>query len=50
MPLEQLGGIMKVAKTRRKFTPEFRLEAANLVLEQNYSVRCQISSYRNEPW
>jgi transposase len=26
-------------KTRRTFTPEFKLEAAQLVVEQNYSVR-----------
>ena len=26
-------------QTRRTFTPEFRLEAAQLVVEQNYSVR-----------
>ena len=26
-------------KSRRKFTPEFKLEAANLVVKQQYSVR-----------
>jgi len=26
-------------KTRRTFTPEFKLEAAQLVVEQNYSIR-----------
>ena len=26
-------------KTRRTFSPEFRLESANLVVEQHYSVR-----------
>ncbi len=26
-------------KTRAKFTPEFRLESAQLVVDQNYSVR-----------
>jgi len=27
------------SKTRRTFTPEFKLEAAQLVVEQNYSIR-----------
>ena len=26
-------------KTRRTFTPEFKLEAVQLVVEQNYSIR-----------
>lgn len=38
MHLEQLGGIMK-KKTRPTFTPEFRLESAQLVVDQKYSVR-----------
>jgi len=38
MHFEQLGGIM-TKKTRPRFTPEFRLESAQLVVEQNYSVR-----------
>lgn len=38
MHLEQLGGIMN-KKTRPTFTPEFRLEAAQLVVDQHYSVR-----------
>ena len=38
MHFEQLGGTMK-KKTRRTFTPEFRLESAQLVVDQNYSVR-----------
>ena len=28
-----------IGKTRRTFTPEFKLEAAQLVVEQNYSIR-----------
>lgn len=27
------------SKTRRTFTPEFKLEAAQLVVDQNYSIR-----------
>ncbi|MET0010766.1 MAG: transposase, partial [Candidatus Thiodiazotropha sp. 6PLUC4] len=28
-----------MSKTRRTFSPEFRLEAAELVVDQNYSIR-----------
>ncbi len=38
MHFEELGGMMN-KKTRPRFTPEFRLESAQLVVEQNYSVR-----------
>jgi transposase len=38
MHFEQLGGPMN-KKTRPTFTPEFRLESAQLVVDQNYSVR-----------
>lgn len=38
MHFEQLGGLMN-KKTRPTFTPEFRLESAQLVVDQNYSVR-----------
>ena len=38
MHFEQLGGTMKNTN-RRTFTPEFRLESAQLVVDQNYSVR-----------
>ncbi len=38
MHFEELGGMMN-KKTRATFTPEFRLESAQLVVEQNYSVR-----------
>jgi len=38
MHFDQLGGIMN-KKTRSTFTPEFRLESAQLVVDQNYSVR-----------
>lgn len=38
MHFEQLGGTMN-KKTRPTFTPEFRLESAQLVVDQNYSVR-----------
>ena len=34
----QPGGNMK-KRTRRRFDPDFRLEAAQLVVDQNYSVR-----------
>ena len=38
MHFEQLGGIMS-KKTRPRFAPEFRLESAQLVVDQKYSVR-----------
>ena len=38
MHFKQLGGTM-TKKTRARFTPEFRLESAQLVVDQNYSVR-----------
>ena len=38
MHFDQLGGIMN-KKTRPRFTPEFRLESAQLVVDQDYSVR-----------
>jgi transposase len=38
MHFEHLGGLMN-KKTRPTFTPEFRLESAQLVVDQNYSVR-----------
>lgn len=38
MHFEQLGGDMK-KRTRPTFTPEFRLESAQLVVDQNYSIR-----------
>jgi transposase len=31
-------------KIRRTFTPEFKLEAAQLVVEQNYSIRAAASA------
>lgn len=39
MHSENLSGGLKLRRTRRAFTPEFRLEAAQLVVEQNYSIR-----------
>ncbi len=39
MHSKQLGGDMVAKKTRRTFTPEFKLEAAQLVVDQGYSVR-----------
>ena len=38
MHFKELGGTMN-KKTRPTFTPEFRLESAQLVVDQNYSVR-----------
>jgi len=38
MHFNQLGGKMD-RKTRQVFTPEFRHEAAQLVVDQNYSVK-----------
>jgi len=38
MHFDQSGGNM-TKKTRPSFTPEFRLEAAQLVTEQDYSIR-----------
>lgn len=38
MHFEQLGGMMN-KKTRPTFTPEFRLESAQLVVDQKYSVK-----------
>ena len=38
MHFDQLGGNM-TKKTRPSFSPEFRLEAAQLVVDQQYSVR-----------
>ena len=38
MHFEQLGGNMN-KRTRPTFTPEFRLEAAQLVVDQKYSIR-----------
>jgi len=38
MHFERLGGDMTNRKTRPRFTPEFRLESALLVVEQGYSV------------
>ena len=38
MHFEQLGGTMN-KKTRNRFTPEFRLESAELVVDQSYSVK-----------
>ncbi len=38
MHFKQLGGTMN-KKTRPTFTPEFRLESAQLVVDQRYSVR-----------
>lgn len=39
MHLDKISAGVKLRKTRRTFTPEFRLEAAQLVIEQNYSIR-----------
>lgn len=36
--MNQLGDTMKT-RAKRNFSPEFRLEAAQLVVNQNYSVR-----------
>ncbi|MBL1433107.1 MAG: transposase [Gammaproteobacteria bacterium] len=38
MHFEQLGGTIN-KQTRPTFTPEFRLESAQLVVDQKYSVR-----------
>lgn len=38
MHFEQSGGNMN-KRTRPTFTPEFRLESAQLVVDQNYSIR-----------
>ncbi len=38
MHFDQLGGNM-TKKTRARFSPEFRLEAAQLVTDQRYSIR-----------
>lgn len=38
MHFEQLGGTMK-KKTRARFSADFKLESAQLVVDQNYSVR-----------
>lgn len=35
---KQLGGSIKT-RPKRNFSPEFRLEAAQLVVDQNYSIR-----------
>lgn len=34
----QIGGSM-ATRNKRNFTPEFRLEYAQLIVDQNYSVR-----------
>jgi len=39
MHFEQLGGDMTSKKTRPTFTPEFRLESAQLVVDQGYTIR-----------
>jgi len=51
MHFEQLGGIM-TKKTRPRFTPEFRLESAQLVVEKNYSVReaAEVMGLGNPRW
>ena len=36
MHFEQLGGTMS-KKTKKRFTPEFRLESAQFVVDQSYS-------------
>lgn len=39
MHFERLGGGMTTKKNRPTFSPEFRLESAQLVVDQRYSVR-----------
>lgn len=39
MYFKQLGGDMTTKKSRRTFTPDFKLEAAQLVVDQEYSIR-----------
>lgn len=39
MHFERLGGGMTTKKSRPTFSPEFRLESAQLVVDQGYSVR-----------
>ena len=39
MHFENLGGAMIMKKSRQRFSPEFKLEAAQLVTDQGYSVR-----------
>lgn len=46
MHFEQLGGPMN-NRIRRTFTPEFRLESTQLVVDQNYTIAMEVS---NRPW
>ena len=40
MHIDKLDGlIMSQSKGRRKFTPEFRLEAAQLIVDQGYKTK-----------
>jgi len=39
MHFDNLGGAMIMKKNRQRFSPEFKLEAAQLVADQGYSVR-----------
>ena len=39
MHFEKLGGEINMKKNRRRFSPEFKLEAAQLVADQGYSIR-----------
>jgi transposase-like protein len=44
MHIDQLGGSM-TKKTRARFTPEFRLESAQLVTDQNYRFEKQLKRW-----
>jgi len=39
MHLDKLGGAMKMKQRRQRFSPEFKLESAQLVTDQGYSTR-----------
>ena len=39
MHTEQLGGVNTLTRARRTFSSEFKLEAAKLVVEQNYTIK-----------
>ena len=54
MPLIQLGDNM-TRKRRPNFSPEFKLESAQLVVDQNYSIRqaadaVNVSASSMEKW
>ena len=39
MHFDKLGGAIEMKKSRRRFSSEFKLEAAQLVIDQGYAVR-----------